>query len=308
MDDFLIKVLEQVMEPIAVLDRERKIIYCTSSFKALMGEKGAKDCACVDVFIPAFTVDGTACCWDLVNCYTKSKDCGFWISKKDKRLMICKAYPISINKDNAFIVVKLKQLRYDLGKENCLLCYDGFLNLIKDKGIETYRSYVKDYLRRLLKVKSVRWMSRKDGSSLSSYILRVASMGYSVFDFFWEGRLFHVIGPRLNEGDNFLLIQGLSDIGQNELTELICLVEFINSNTDFREAFSKNVHSLMTLTEREREVFNLILRGYSNQEIAHRLGIALNTVKNHVKNILSKTDTKRRTQLIVKYSSIAQVF
>ena len=302
MGELLIRVLEQVMEPMAVLDKEGKVIYCTPSFKSLW-ERDIKDCACVDMFIPAFTEDGTACCWNLVNFY--SKDCGFWISKKDKSLFICKAYPISINKDNAFMVVKLKQIRHDFDEKGCLLCYDGFLSLLKDKGIEAYKTYVKEYLRRLLKAKSVKWINKEDGFSL---VFKIASVGYSIFDLFLEGKIFHVIGPRLNKGENFLLVQGLSDISQKELTELMRLVELINSNGDFSEISSKNVHSLMGLTEREKEVFSLILMGYTNQEIAHRLGISINTVKNHIKSILSKTDTQRRTQLITKYSTIAQVF
>jgi DNA-binding NarL/FixJ family response regulator len=48
------------------------------------------------------------------------------------------------------------------------------------------------------------------------------------------------------------------------------------------------------LTERERQVLELLREGQSNKEIARRLGIRLSTVKNHVHNILDKLRVSRR--------------
>ncbi|MGD1091820.1 MAG: response regulator transcription factor [Bryobacteraceae bacterium] len=50
------------------------------------------------------------------------------------------------------------------------------------------------------------------------------------------------------------------------------------------------------LSARELEVLNLIVQGFSNKHLAHTLGIAEHTVKNHVKSILSKLDVDDRTQ------------
>jgi DNA-binding NarL/FixJ family response regulator len=50
------------------------------------------------------------------------------------------------------------------------------------------------------------------------------------------------------------------------------------------------------LTPREVEVLRLISEGCSNQEIASRLVISINTVTNHVKNILGKTGSSNRTE------------
>lgn len=52
------------------------------------------------------------------------------------------------------------------------------------------------------------------------------------------------------------------------------------------------------LSSREREVLANIALGYSNQEIADRLFVSLNTVKSHTNNIYSKLNVKRRTQAI----------
>lgn len=54
------------------------------------------------------------------------------------------------------------------------------------------------------------------------------------------------------------------------------------------------------LTRREEEVLGLIVRGYSNKEIADELDIRPRTVKAHVSNILKKMGVEDRTQAAVK--------
>jgi len=53
------------------------------------------------------------------------------------------------------------------------------------------------------------------------------------------------------------------------------------------------------LSERELEVVGLISKGKSNKEIARMLFVTDNTVKMHVKNILSKLEANDRTQAVV---------
>jgi two-component system NarL family response regulator len=50
------------------------------------------------------------------------------------------------------------------------------------------------------------------------------------------------------------------------------------------------------LSAREVQVLQLIVRGLANKQIAFTLSIAEHTVKNHVKNILSKLGVQDRTQ------------
>ncbi len=53
------------------------------------------------------------------------------------------------------------------------------------------------------------------------------------------------------------------------------------------------------LTERESAIVVLIAQGLCNKEIAHRLGISTQTVKNHVSHLLEKLALADRTQLAV---------
>lgn len=56
-------------------------------------------------------------------------------------------------------------------------------------------------------------------------------------------------------------------------------------------------HPPSLVTERERQIVELIDRGLSNKEIAQRLHIGIATVKNHVHNILDKLHLSRRGEI-----------
>ena len=54
------------------------------------------------------------------------------------------------------------------------------------------------------------------------------------------------------------------------------------------------------LTEREREILDLVAQGYSNSDIARRLTLSLKTVANNVSNIFSKLQVADRAQAIIR--------
>ena len=57
-----------------------------------------------------------------------------------------------------------------------------------------------------------------------------------------------------------------------------------------------------TLSEREKEIVQLLLSGLSNAQIGKKLFISLNTVKFHIKNIYEKLEVKSRLHLLKKFS------
>jgi DNA-binding NarL/FixJ family response regulator len=54
------------------------------------------------------------------------------------------------------------------------------------------------------------------------------------------------------------------------------------------------------LTEREREVLDLVARGYDNRRIARELFLSDKTVRNHVSNVFAKLEVETRAEAVVR--------
>jgi DNA-binding NarL/FixJ family response regulator len=67
-----------------------------------------------------------------------------------------------------------------------------------------------------------------------------------------------------------------------------------------RPAPSADPDAFPELTEREREILELIARGHSNAEITQALVLSPKTVRNHVSNIFSKLQVRDRAEAIVR--------
>lgn len=61
-------------------------------------------------------------------------------------------------------------------------------------------------------------------------------------------------------------------------------------------------NSLKLLTEREREIIQLLARGESNKVIAQHLSISYDTVKQHVRHILTKLNLSSRVKAAVLFA------
>ena len=66
-----------------------------------------------------------------------------------------------------------------------------------------------------------------------------------------------------------------------------------------RQGFDDISHSQLwdTLSQREQEVAAHIWAGYTNPQIAYALGISTNTIKKHVRQVLSKFDVASKVEL-----------
>ena len=58
--------------------------------------------------------------------------------------------------------------------------------------------------------------------------------------------------------------------------------------------------SVSALTRRERDVLQSLMRGHSDKEIALKYGIALVTVKHHLKSLRGKLEAKNRTHAVCR--------
>lgn len=65
------------------------------------------------------------------------------------------------------------------------------------------------------------------------------------------------------------------------------------------EAAATTTDSLASLTNREKEVFDLIARGRSNKEIADTLFLSEGTVKIHVSRVLAKLELRDRVHAVI---------
>ena len=76
-----------------------------------------------------------------------------------------------------------------------------------------------------------------------------------------------------------------------------------NAITDTKTAETEpnpQIIAKLGLSARELEVLQLMAEGLSNQEIAARLFVSLNTIKTHSSRIFEKLDARRRTQAVEK--------
>ena len=77
------------------------------------------------------------------------------------------------------------------------------------------------------------------------------------------------------------------------------LIDKLKLTLDKREKFIKN-NSGSLLSDRELDTVKLIAGDLSNQEIADKLFVSLNTVKTHIKNIFLKLEVDSRVQAVNK--------
>ena len=73
------------------------------------------------------------------------------------------------------------------------------------------------------------------------------------------------------------------------------LIEYFAAS---RPAVAKDLFP--TLTEREREILQLLARGSSNSDIARHLSLSAKTVSNYISNIYGKLQVTDRTQAVIR--------
>ncbi|AIG25523.1 response regulator transcription factor [Brevibacillus sp. 7WMA2] len=61
------------------------------------------------------------------------------------------------------------------------------------------------------------------------------------------------------------------------------------------------------LTNREREVFELLVQDKTTKEIAGQLFISEKTVRNHISNVMQKLGVKGRSQAVVELVRLGEL-
>jgi len=80
----------------------------------------------------------------------------------------------------------------------------------------------------------------------------------------------------------------------------------LTSPNKIQSEFLKNEKALgyLGISERELEVLELVAKGLSNQQIAAKLYVSINTVKTHLSHLYEKMNVQRRTQAVEKARSL----
>jgi LuxR family transcriptional regulator of spore coat protein len=61
------------------------------------------------------------------------------------------------------------------------------------------------------------------------------------------------------------------------------------------------------LTDREQEVFELLVLNKSTKEIAEFLGISEKTVRNHISNVMQKLGVKGRSSAVIELLKLNEI-
>lgn len=61
------------------------------------------------------------------------------------------------------------------------------------------------------------------------------------------------------------------------------------------------------LTEREREIFNLLIKNKTTKEVAEVLKISEKTVRNHISNTMQKLGVKGRASAVVELIKLKEI-
>ncbi|MDN3588950.1 helix-turn-helix transcriptional regulator [Pedobacter aquatilis] len=100
-----------------------------------------------------------------------------------------------------------------------------------------------------------------------------------------------------------MMVTDLTHFNFNERPILMTLVNVIDGKTEYYHLAMgdivtlKNVN-LPSITKREKQLLNLMLRGFNSPKIADELNISYSTVENHKKNLRTKTNTKTSAELV----------
>ena len=120
-------------------------------------------------------------------------------------------------------------------------------------------------------------------------------LAYAGIFYAYVFRIFHA--GELNPADNLFGGRVAAEKAGREVSEEAAALQKMQGAEYKKIKFVQK----LSLTDREEEVFTLLLAGKNNQEISSELTVSMGTVKAHVHNIYQKADVTRRYELVRLY-------
>ncbi len=90
-----------------------------------------------------------------------------------------------------------------------------------------------------------------------------------------------------------VLLDGRSNTHKKERSYLFMLERMDQDSMQLSRALRQH-----NLNRREQEIARLLVRGLGNKEIAHTLGLSLNTVKGYMKFLMGKLSVRSRVEIV----------
>ncbi len=128
-----------------------------------------------------------------------------------------------------------------------------------------------------------------DDASQALYAIRFGASAYCPKD----------ITPETLIRAIYAVVQGDYVIGETRMTEQVLLKWLKEKAGEGNIMTSANEEPVTPLSPREMEILEYVTTGESNKEIAYRLNISHQTVKNHMTTIFRKLSVEDRTQAAV---------
>lgn len=196
------------------------------------------------------------------------------------------------------------------------LITDGDLNVIEwhERVFECFRFQFPhpSFLSQMLRESGVaRFLSSFSSNTLQKTTLYLHNRQGEVFEkdvyfFFFQSFFMFFFFDK----DSAHLEEEWLNIFSQQVTSFYQVIRDLYNELQNRELFpplsglsAENISfpELQFLTETERKIFDLVILGKSNAEIAHLQGIVEETVKGHIKRIFKKLGVQKRYQLIQRY-------
>lgn len=113
----------------------------------------------------------------------------------------------------------------------------------------------------------------------------------------YDALLAGATGYMLKSSDSLRIIDAISSVYKGESPMSGVIARKVIDNFTSRKKSSEYAEKL---TEREREIVELLSRGYRYKEIAAQLGLSTETVRTHIRNVYEKLQVGTRTEAINK--------
>jgi DNA-binding NarL/FixJ family response regulator len=109
-------------------------------------------------------------------------------------------------------------------------------------------------------------------------------------------------GYLLKDADGEALLQAVQAVQKGGMPLHPAIASYIRETLE-----QADMTRLYSLTEREKEVLQLVAKGLSNKEVAHKLSLTEGTVRVYVSHIFDKLNVSSRTEAAVQAAKIGLV-